>query len=165
MSLPLLCFYFVCPSPYQLKPCVSLHLYNHSAFLRFYFMHFFCNAWYNSFSTFFPVCGQPLGVTRGVNNELPDSRMKASSATWLYPASRGRLKDRGWSPMGRDEDPYPYLEIDLGNLYLVCGIKVQGCSEKRAGEIRYRVQVSPEENFWDSWNYLKVWFYSEARYS
>ena len=106
---------------------------------------------------FFPVCGQPLGVTRYGDNMLPDSRMKASSEDMRHPASSGRLKDSGWAP--RSEDPYPYLGIDLVNLYLVCGVKIQGCSDfkgKPAWVTRYRVQVSPEEDFWDSWNYLKV---------
>ena len=108
---------------------------------------------------FFPVCGQTLGVGRYGNNILPDSRMTASSEDLSYPASSGRLKDSGWAPRGTDKDRYPYLQIDLVDLYLICGIKVQGCSDfkgKPAWVTRYRVQVSPEKDFWDSWNYLKV---------
>ena len=116
---------------------------------------------------FFPVCSERLGVGRH-GNYIPDSRMTASSEESEYFASSGRLKDSGWAPLGTDKDWYPYLQIDLVDLYLVCGIKVQGCSDfkgKPAWVTRYRVQVSPEKDFWDSWNYLKVWFYCEARYS
>jgi len=99
---------------------------------------------------------------------LPDSKIKASSEDLRFPASRGRLKDSGWAPRSTEKDPYPYLRIDLVDLYLVCGVEVQGCSDfkgKPAWVTTYRVQVSPEKNFWDSWNYLKVWFYSDTRYS
>lgn len=104
------------------------------------------------------VCGETLGVGR-YGDMIPDKRMKASSEDPNYPASSGRLKDSGWAPRGKDKDPYPYLEIDLINLYLVCGFKIQGCSDFNGGPAwvtRYRVQVSPEKRFWDSWNYIKV---------
>ena len=95
---------------------------------------------------------------------LPDSTIKASSEDLRHPASKGRLKDSGWAPRSTDKDPYPYLQVDLVNLYLVCGVKVQGCTDYKrqpAWVTRYRVKVSPEKNFWDSWNYLKVSFHSE----
>lgn len=100
-------------------------------------------------------------MARHGDDVIPDSRMKASSEDLRHPASRGRLKDSGWAPRSTGKDQYPYLLIDLVNLYLVCGFKVQGCSDfkgKPAWVTRYRVQVSPEKNFWDSWNYIKVRF-------
>ena len=168
MPLLLCCFCLVCSSPYQLKLGVSsVRLDNHSAFLcLFSFIAFFPGK--TRCLLFFPGCGQPLGVARGGNSELPDSMIKASSEDYRYPASSGRLKDSGWAPVSSDEDPYPYLQIDLDNLYLVCGVKVQGCEDfdrKQAWVTRYRVQVSPEKDFWESWNYIKVWFYYEPRYS
>jgi len=108
------------------------------------------------------ICGQPLGVDRYGNDVLPHRGIKASSEDLRYPASRGMLKDSGWAPLGAYQDRYPYLQIDLVDLYLVCGIKVQGCSDfkgKPAWVTRYRVQVSPEKDFWDSWNYLKPEFF------
>ena len=74
--------------------------------------------------------------------------MEASSEDLSHPASSGRLEDSGWAPGSSDNDPYPYLQIDLVNLYLVCGVKVQGCTDfkgKPAWVTRYRVQVSPEK--------------------
>ena len=103
---------------------------------------------------------------RSGDDMLPDSKMKATTEHPNHPASSGRLKDKGWAP--KNMDRYQYLLIDLVDLNLVCGVKIQGCSDfkgKPAWVTRYRVQVSPEEDFWDSWNYLKVWFYSEAKYS
>ncbi|KAL9970965.1 hypothetical protein ACROYT_G023436 [Oculina patagonica] len=109
------------------------------------------------------VCGEPLGVGRHPDRVvIPDNQMKASSEVPGYPASSGRLRDLGWAPDSLDKDPYPYLQINLVNLYLVCGFKIQGCSDfkgKPAWVTRYRVQVSPEENYWDSWNYIKPEFY------
>ena len=114
MPLLLCCFCLVCSSPYQLKLGVSsVRLDNHSAFLSLsLFIAFFPGK--TSCLLFFPGCGQPLGVARGGNSELPDSMMKASSEDYRYPASSGRLKDSGWAPVSSDEDPYPYLQIDLG---------------------------------------------------
>ena len=91
------------------------------------------------------------------DNMIPDSEMSASSEDPKHPASSGRLKDSGWSPA--KNDGYQYLQINLGSLYLVCGFKIQGCFNIKGGPAwvtRYRVQVSPEEDFWDSWNYIKV---------
>ncbi|XP_078373014.1 uncharacterized protein LOC144656640 [Oculina patagonica] len=109
------------------------------------------------------ICGEPLGVGRHPDRVvIPDNQMKASSEVPGYPASSGRLRDLGWAPDSLDKDPYPYLQINLVNLYLVCGFKIQGCSDfkgKPAWVTRYRVQVSPEENYWDSWNYIKPEFY------
>ena len=156
-----LCFYLVCSSPYQQKPGVSLNL------LLFSFSPLFvsCISFVMLDNTrslhFFPVCGRPLEAGLHGNNFPPASRMTASSEDSRYLASSGRLKDSGWAPNGADKDRYPYLQIDLVDLYLICGIKVQGCSDfkgKPAWVTRYRVQVSPEKDFWDSWNYLKVWF-------
>lgn len=121
-------------------------------------MHLFLDK--TSCLLFFPVCGKPLGVARSSDDDvLSNSRIHASSEDYRYPASSGRLKDKGWAPRSSDEDPYPYLQIDLIDLYLVCGVQVQGCTDfekKPAWVTRYRVQVSPEKDFWDSWNYLKV---------
>ena len=46
-------------------------------------------------------------------------------------------------------------------LYLVCGFKIRGYSDMRprpAWLTIYRVQVSPEKDFRDDWNSIKVWF-------
>ena len=76
-------------------------------------------------------------------------------------AKRGRGSGHGWVPKG--SDMHPYLEIDLEQLFLVCGVEVQGCKrigpggrEYSAWVTRYRVQVSPENEYWDSWNFIKV---------
>lgn len=108
-------------------------------------------------SLLFLVCGKPLGVDRNGNEMIPNSKMTASSEDPRYPAKSGRLGDSGWSPDSKDL--YPYLQIDLSNLYLICGLKIDGCTKFKGGAAwvtRYRVQVSPEKNFWDSWNYIKV---------
>ena len=48
-------------------------------------------------------------------------------------------------------------------LYLVCGFKIRGYSDMRprpAWLTIYRVQVSPEKDFRDDWNSIKVWVLS-----
>lgn len=71
-------------------------------------------------------------------------------------AAHVKLDKEGWSPQNADK--HPWIKTDLGDLNLVCGFAVQGCSDNGVDTwlARYRVQVSPEENFWDSWNYIKV---------
>ena len=155
------CFYFACSWPYQLKLSVSSGRLHKPLFIS-------CISFAKLVKVrcllFFPVCGQPLGVARRGDDVLEDRMLEASSEDLRHPASSGRLEDSGWAPRN---DSFPYLQIDLVNLYLVCGVKVQGCTDfkgKPAWVTRYRVQVSPEKDFWDSWNYLKVWSYSEPRY-
>ncbi|KAL9970967.1 hypothetical protein ACROYT_G023438 [Oculina patagonica] len=93
---------------------------------------------------------------------IPDKQMTASSEDPHHPPSSGRLKDIGWAPESLDKDPYPYLQIDLKKFFLICGFKIQGCKDFKGGPAwvtRYRVQVSPERKYWDSWNYIKPEFY------
>lgn len=83
-------------------------------------------------------------------------RITASSGNSNYQPSFAKFGNVGWSPS--KADLHPWLKIDLGDLYLICGFKVQGCRDGAVETYvrRYRVQVSPEDNFWDSWNYIKV---------
>lgn len=91
----------------------------------------------------------------GVGNIIPDNKMSASSEDQSHPAKNGRLEDRGWSPdEHNNHDKFSYL-------YLVCGFKIRGCSDVRprpAWLTIYRVQVSPEKDFRNDWNSIKVWF-------
>ena len=89
--------------------------------------------------------------------------MSSSTVHDAYENFFGKLNDdnpEGWVPKG--DDQHPYLEFDLGKLYLICGFEVKGCKIKKFGNTydvwvtRYRVQVSPENDYWDSWNYIKV---------
>ena len=46
-------------------------------------------------------------------------------------------------------------------MHLVCGFEIQGCvamGPLPSWVTRYRVQVSPEKDYWDDWNFIKVWF-------
>ena len=58
----------------------------------------------------------------------------------------------GWSPHASDK--LPYLQFDLEKLYLICGFKVLGCKGSYVN--LYRVHVSPEKEYLDSWNIIKV---------
>ena len=58
----------------------------------------------------------------------------------------------GWSPHASDK--LPYLQFDLEKLYLICGFEVLGCKGSYVN--LYRVHVSPEKDYLDSWNIIKV---------
>ena len=110
--------------------------------------HIFCHV-------YFLDCGEPLvGSTDAPR--IGDSSITASSMnlimTSIGEARLGAGENNGWIPNKRDK--HPYLQFDLEKLYLICGFEVQGCGQSWV--TRYRVQVSPEENFWDPWNYIKV---------
>lgn len=120
---------------------------------RAWTMHLWC-----TFVIFliFPDCGYKLV------RYLPDSSVTSSSVHKSYETHHGKLDKNpdGWVPDGRDS--HPYLQFDLGKLFLICGFEVKGCELNNKGRkyplyvTRYRVQVSPEIDFWDSWNYIKV---------
>lgn len=116
---------------------------------RAWTMHLWC-----TFVVFliFPDCGYKLV------RDLPDSSVTSSSVHKSYETHHGKLDKNpdGWIPDGRDL--HPYLQFDLGKLFLICGFEVKGCELNNKGlyVTRYRVQVSPEIDFWDSWNYVKV---------
>lgn len=110
----------------------------------------------------FPDCGYKLV------RDLPDSSVTSSTVHKSYETHHGKLDKNpdGWVPEGRDS--HPYLQFDLGKLFLICGFEVKGCALNDKGRkyplyvTRYRVQVSPEIDFWDSWNYIKVSWLSIA---
>ena len=67
--------------------------------------------------------------------------------------SKARIGDNvGWCPSASDVSPY--LQFDLEKLYLICGFQViQGSFTHMKS---YRVHVSPEEDYLNSWNIFKV---------
>ena len=105
-------------------------------------------------------CGSPLGILR-TNITIPDNRLTASSHDPHFPAAYGRLYLSGWAPKSRYKEYFPHFQVNLGAMHLVCGFEIQGCLAMgpRSGWVtRYRVQVSPEKDYWDDWNFIKVWF-------
>lgn len=98
-------------------------------------------------------CGEPL-VGSNDSPIIVDSSITASSTDIVMGnINEARLGENdGWIP--EKTDKHPYLEFDLENFYLICGFEVQGC--KKSWVTRYRVQISPEKDFWDTWNYIKV---------
>ena len=103
-------------------------------------------------------CGQPLGLTRGTSNQIQDEKMTGTSYVGNHAFHNGRIGDVGWCPQSGVTDGHPYLQIDLMGFYLVCGFAIQGCTDplKSAWVTRYRVQVSPQKDYWDLWNFIKV---------
>lgn len=86
-------------------------------------------------------------------NKIGNQNIKASTVDRFAQTYEARMHGgNGWIPDRNDK--HPYLEIDLGSLFLVCGFEVRGC--RRSWPTRYRVQVTPEKDYWDSWNYIKV---------
>ncbi|XP_015748600.1 PREDICTED: fibrillin-1-like [Acropora digitifera] len=71
--------------------------------------------------------------------------------------SKARIGDNvGWCPSASDVSPY--LQFDLEKLYLICGFQViQGSLTYMSS---YRVHVSPEEDYLNSWNIYKPEFYA-----
>ena len=58
----------------------------------------------------------------------------------------------GWSPQYHDK--LPRLQFDLEKLYLICGFEVLGC--KGFNVTSYSVHVSPEKDYLNLWNIMKV---------
>ena len=85
---------------------------------------------------------------------IRDSSITASSTRgpWRN-MSKARIGDNvGWCPSASDVSPY--LQFDLEKLYLICGFQViQGSLTHMRS---YRVHVSPEEDYLNSWNIFKV---------
>lgn len=68
----------------------------------------------------------PVGV-RDELKVIPDGSMNASSALTSFPAKDGRLAGKNaWCPLAAGNDSDPYLTIDLGRNYEICGVEVQG---------------------------------------
>ncbi|XP_015748264.1 PREDICTED: uncharacterized protein LOC107328062 isoform X2 [Acropora digitifera] len=107
--------------------------------------------------TFIPrVWGQPLvGPVEG--RLIRDSSITASSKqTPSAKISEVRIGGNdGWSPHASDK--LPYLQFDLEKLCLICGFEVLGCKGSYVN--LYRVHVSPEKDYLDSWNIIKPEFY------
>ena len=99
------------------------------------------------------ACGRPL-VGPVESRLIRDSSITASSKqTPSAKISEARIGGNdGWSP--HTSDKLPYLQFDLEKLYLICGFKVLGCKGSYVN--LYRVHVSPEKEYLDSWNIIKV---------
>ncbi|CAH3036766.1 unnamed protein product, partial [Pocillopora meandrina] len=96
---------------------------------------------------------------------IPDNRLTASSQDPHFPAAYGRFYLTGWAPKFRYKEFFPYFQVNLGAMHLVCGFEIQGCVAMgpRPGWVtRYRVQVSPEKDYWDDWNFIKPEFYGST---
>ncbi|XP_044183632.1 fibrillin-1-like [Acropora millepora] len=102
------------------------------------------------------ACGRPL-VGPVASRLIRDSSITASSKqTPSAKISEARIGGNdGWSP--HTSDKLPYLQFDLEKLYLICGFKVLGCKGSYVN--LYRVHVSPEKEYLDSWNIIKPEFY------
>ena len=67
----------------------------------------------------------------GIRNDLkviPDDQMDASTERSNFPAEFGRLQGtKAWCPLSSDSVlGGPYLQIDLGQKYVICGVEAQG---------------------------------------
>ena len=85
---------------------------------------------------------------------IRDSSITASSTRGRRRnMSKARIGDNGgWCPSKSDASPY--LQFDLEKLYLICGFQViKGGSTAMSS---YRVHVSPEKDYLNSWNIVEV---------
>ena len=70
---------------------------------------------------------EDIGVAR-----LPDKSFSASSSRLGDEPHKGRLNgDDAWSP-SKNNDPDDYLQIDLGDVFFICAVAIQG--HPRVGE-------------------------------
>ena len=85
---------------------------------------------------------------------IRDSSITASSMNipWAKMSDARIGGNDGWSALVTDK--WPYLQFDLEKLHLVCGFEVLGCNGFNVSS--YRVHVSPEKDYLDSWNIIKV---------
>ena len=88
---------------------------------------------------------------------IPDMRMKASTEYDLHhPASYGRVNDkRGlydtWCATEADKEPY--LQVDLGEIRMICGVGTQGrgrasVDSYKAWPMSYNVKLTNDSLTW-----------------
>ena len=80
---------------------------------------------------------------------MPDKRLVPSSSGELTPAKNARLGFTAASSWcARDDDPTPYLQIDLGSLSAVCAIATQGNSQADEWVDAYQIKTSSDGTTW-----------------
>ena len=65
------------------------------------------------------------------------------------PASNGRLNYTGGpSWCASSTDSAPYLEVDLGSLYIICAVATRGNSQADQWVKTYQIQFSEDKTTW-----------------
>ena len=94
----------------------------------------------------------PVGVSD--SNVISDQRFSASSSIGCRGAFDGRLKRFiSWIPRTSD-DNNDFLQIDLGSLYIICGVANQGNPNNHYWTKTYKIETSLDNVVWT--------FYSEG---
>jgi hypothetical protein len=83
---------------------------------------------------------------------IPDNRFTASShssTVYYYAPKNGRLNSniRGWSPLTKS-DPNDYLQIHLGEVYVICAVATQGAHKFHIWTTQYKISASVDTNIW-----------------
>ena len=86
---------------------------------------------------------------------IPDSRITASSQlNSNTPAKNGRLYfTAGSSWCASTSDSYPYLQIDLQTLHIICAVSTQGNAKADEWVETYTLQTSTDGK---NWTYYKI---------
>ena len=86
------------------------------------------------------------------NSVIINSKLSSSSIhTASTPASNGRLNYTGGpSWCASSSDSSPYLEVDLGSVYIICAVATQGNSRADQWVKTYQIQSSEDKITWTS---------------
>ena len=109
---------------------------------------------------FFPsVCASAPSLGASHGGRIPDSSFFATSYyNGDYVAKHGRLHGTncGWALEERSAIGTQHLQIDLGNLFWVCGVATQGdvCHGMDEWTTKYKISLSLDNSTWNvyQWN-------------
>jgi hypothetical protein len=93
----------------------------------------------------------PVGIAD--SSIIPDNRFTATSHYDAgYAPKNARLNGaaRGWGPKTKT-DAIDYLQIDLGEVYVICAVATQGCSSCSEWTTQYKISTSIDNNTWTTY--------------
>jgi len=81
---------------------------------------------------------------------IPDNNITVSSENNGNPAKKSRLNS-GSSWCAGTSDSYPYLQIDLQTLHIICAVSTQGNSQAEQWVKTYKLQLSTDGSTWTNY--------------
>ena len=101
------------------------------------------------FLLLFPVCSRSaVGISD--SSKVPDYRFSASSIfgdSYLPYKARLNMQSHGWAPK-RNEKANSWLQVDLGNAFIVCAIATQGSNVFNEWAKKYKVKLTMDGETW-----------------
>jgi hypothetical protein len=88
---------------------------------------------------------------------IPDNRFTATSYfdSYQYAPKNARLymNRKGWSGWAprTTTDPNDYLQIDLGEVYVICAVATRGSHQWKDWVKQYQISTSIDNNIWSTY--------------